>query len=36
VRNAIFAATGIALRRLPIDRDLLAGRKAAIDGTKTS
>jgi isoquinoline 1-oxidoreductase beta subunit len=29
VRNAIFAATGIALRRLPIDRDLLAGKKSA-------
>ena len=27
LRNAIFAATGIALRRLPIDRDVLAGRK---------
>jgi isoquinoline 1-oxidoreductase beta subunit len=27
IRNAIFAATGIALRRLPIDRDVLAGRK---------
>jgi isoquinoline 1-oxidoreductase subunit beta len=27
VRNAIFAATGIALRRLPIDRDILAGKK---------
>jgi isoquinoline 1-oxidoreductase subunit beta len=26
LRNAIFAATGIALRRLPVDRDLLAGR----------
>jgi isoquinoline 1-oxidoreductase beta subunit len=26
LRNAIFAATGIALRRLPIDRDMLAGR----------
>jgi isoquinoline 1-oxidoreductase beta subunit len=26
LRNAIFAATGIALRRLPIDRDVLAGR----------
>jgi isoquinoline 1-oxidoreductase subunit beta len=26
LRNAIFAATGIALRRLPIDRKLLAGR----------
>jgi isoquinoline 1-oxidoreductase subunit beta len=29
LRNAIFAATGVALRRLPIDRSLLAvGRKA--------
>jgi isoquinoline 1-oxidoreductase subunit beta len=27
LRNAIYAATGIALRRLPIDRDLLAVRK---------
>jgi isoquinoline 1-oxidoreductase beta subunit len=27
LRNAILAATGIVLRRLPIDRDLLAGRK---------
>jgi isoquinoline 1-oxidoreductase beta subunit len=27
LRNAILAATGIALFRLPIDRDLLAGRK---------
>ena len=27
VRNAIYAATGIALRRMPIDRDVLAGRK---------
>jgi isoquinoline 1-oxidoreductase beta subunit len=26
LRNAIFAATGIALRRLPVDRDVLAGR----------
>src|SRR5471032_1259485 len=26
LRNAIYAATGIALRRLPIDRDVLAGR----------
>ena len=29
VRNAIYAATGIALRRLPFDRDVLAGRKQA-------
>ena len=29
LRNAIFAATGIPLRRLPIDRDLLAGKKPA-------
>ena len=29
LRNAIYAATGIALRRLPIDRDVLAGRKQA-------
>jgi isoquinoline 1-oxidoreductase beta subunit len=29
LRNAIFAATGVALRRLPIDRDLLAGRTKA-------
>jgi isoquinoline 1-oxidoreductase beta subunit len=29
IRNAIYAATGIALRRLPIDRDVLAGRKPA-------
>jgi isoquinoline 1-oxidoreductase beta subunit len=28
LRNAIFAATGIPLRRLPFDRDVLAGRKA--------
>jgi len=27
--NAIYAATGIRLRRLPIDRDILAGRKPA-------
>ena len=27
--NAIFAATGIRLRRLPVDRDLLSGRKRA-------
>ncbi|MDB5740487.1 MAG: aldehyde dehydrogenase [Alphaproteobacteria bacterium] len=29
VRNAIYAATGIALRRLPFDREVLAGRKPA-------
>lgn len=27
LRNAIYAATGMALRRLPIERDVLAGRK---------
>jgi len=27
--NAIYAATGIRLRRLPIDREVLAGRKPA-------
>ena len=29
IRNAIYAATGIPLRHLPIDRDVLAGRKEA-------
>ncbi|HEV2442641.1 MAG TPA: xanthine dehydrogenase family protein molybdopterin-binding subunit [Steroidobacteraceae bacterium] len=29
LRNAIYAATGIALRRLPIDREVLAGAKPA-------
>jgi isoquinoline 1-oxidoreductase beta subunit len=29
VRNAIFAAIGIPLRRLPFDREILAGRKHA-------
>jgi isoquinoline 1-oxidoreductase beta subunit len=29
IRNAVYAATGIALRRLPVDRDVLAGRKQA-------
>lgn len=29
LRNAIYAATGIPLRRLPIDRDILAGRTQA-------
>jgi isoquinoline 1-oxidoreductase subunit beta len=28
LRNALFAATGIALRRLPVDRAVLAGKKA--------
>jgi isoquinoline 1-oxidoreductase beta subunit len=27
LRNALYAATGIALRRLPIDREVLAGKK---------
>lgn len=36
VRNAIFAATGIPLRRLPIDRDVLAGKKDAMTGGKTA
>ena len=27
LRNAIYAATGIPLRRMPVDRDVLAGRK---------
>jgi isoquinoline 1-oxidoreductase beta subunit len=26
LRNAIYAATGIPLRRMPVDRDVLAGR----------
>jgi isoquinoline 1-oxidoreductase beta subunit len=29
LRNAIYAATGVPLRRLPIDREILAGRKPA-------
>jgi isoquinoline 1-oxidoreductase beta subunit len=29
LRNAIYAATGVALRRLPIDRKLLAAGKKA-------
>jgi isoquinoline 1-oxidoreductase beta subunit len=29
IRNAIYAATGIPLRRMPVDRDVLAGRKRA-------
>ena len=28
LRNAIYAATGVALRRLPIDRALIAGKKS--------
>jgi isoquinoline 1-oxidoreductase beta subunit len=28
LRNAIYAATGVALRRLPIDRSLIAAKKA--------
>jgi isoquinoline 1-oxidoreductase beta subunit len=27
--NAIFAATGIRLHKMPVDRDILAGRKPA-------
>jgi isoquinoline 1-oxidoreductase subunit beta len=29
IRNAVYAATGIALRRLPIDVGVLAGKKKA-------
>jgi isoquinoline 1-oxidoreductase beta subunit len=29
LRNAIYAATGVALRRLPIDRAMIAGKKRA-------
>jgi isoquinoline 1-oxidoreductase beta subunit len=37
LRNAIFAATGIPLRRLPIDRQVLAGKKnAAATGKKSA
>jgi isoquinoline 1-oxidoreductase beta subunit len=36
LRNAIFAATGIPLRRLPVDRDVLAGKKDAVSGTKSA
>jgi isoquinoline 1-oxidoreductase beta subunit len=32
LRNALYAATGIALRRLPVDREVLAGRKPAWRG----
>jgi isoquinoline 1-oxidoreductase subunit beta len=32
LRNALYAATGIALRRLPVDRDVLAGKKPAWTG----
>jgi isoquinoline 1-oxidoreductase subunit beta len=32
LRNALYAATGIALRRLPIDREVLAGRKPVWSG----
>jgi len=27
LRNAIYAATGVALRRLPVDRDLIRAEK---------
>jgi isoquinoline 1-oxidoreductase beta subunit len=36
LRNAIFAATGIPLRRLPIDREVLAGKKNAAAAGKKS
>jgi isoquinoline 1-oxidoreductase beta subunit len=36
IRNAIFAATGIALRRLPIDREVLAGKKDAMADFKVA
>jgi isoquinoline 1-oxidoreductase beta subunit len=36
LRNAIYAATGIPLRRLPVDRDVLAGKKDAVTGKKTA
>jgi isoquinoline 1-oxidoreductase beta subunit len=36
LRNAIFAATGIPLRRLPVDRDVLAGKKDAVTGKKSA
>lgn len=32
LRNALYAATGIALRRLPIDRQVLAGKKPVWSG----
>src|SRR5579863_2664960 len=32
LRNALYAATGIALRRLPIDREVLAGKKPVWRG----
>ncbi len=34
LRNAIYAATGVALRRLPIDRALLAGKKGMSPGAR--
>jgi isoquinoline 1-oxidoreductase beta subunit len=36
VRNAIFAATGIALRRLPFEREVLAGKKDNHSGAKAT
>jgi isoquinoline 1-oxidoreductase subunit beta len=36
LRNAIFAATGIPLRRLPVDRDVLAGKKDVVTGKKSA
>ena len=34
LRNAIYAATGVALRRLPIDRSLIAGKKVMSPGAR--
>src|SRR3546814_10839981 len=36
IANAIAAATGIRLRRMPVDRDVLAGRKPARSEEHTS
>src|SRR5882724_1515773 len=35
LRNAIYAATGIPLRRLPVDRDVLAGKKDGSTAKKS-
>ncbi len=36
LRNAIYAATGVALRRLPIDRAALASRRHSVMGRRAS